>query len=90
MDGSSYQLGHRLGTVAVEDPLTREKVVKSKVLLLYTGGALGWKVDPQGMTYTVLRIHLSVNGLVFIIPIVLLAIYNFCLLMCDKLNISCS
>ncbi|XP_015778982.1 PREDICTED: L-asparaginase-like [Acropora digitifera] len=47
VDGSSCQLGHRLGTVAVEDPLTHEKVVKSKVLLLYTGGALGWKVDPQ-------------------------------------------
>ena len=39
---------HRLGTVAVEDPITNEKVVNSKVLLLYTGGALGWKVDPQG------------------------------------------
>ena len=39
---------HRLGTVAVEDPITHEKVVNSKVLLLYTGGALGWKVDPQG------------------------------------------
>lgn len=64
VDGSSCHLGHRLGTVAVEDPLTHEKVVKSKVLLLYTGGALGWKVDPQGMTYTVLRIHLSVKGLI--------------------------
>lgn len=56
VDGSSCQLGHRLGTVAVEDPLTHEKVVKSKVLLLYTGGALGWKVDPQG-------IHLDKNNL---------------------------
>lgn len=49
VDGLSYQPRHRLGTVAVEDPLTHEKVVNSKVLLLYTGGALGWKVDPQGM-----------------------------------------
>lgn len=36
----------RLGTVPVEDPITHESVVNSKVLLLYTGGALGWKVDP--------------------------------------------
>ena len=35
-----------LGTVPVEDPITHESVVNSKVLLLYTGGALGWKVDP--------------------------------------------
>lgn len=36
----------RHGTVPVEDPITHESVVNSKVLLLYTGGALGWKVDP--------------------------------------------
>ena len=48
VDGYCHPSRNRLGTVAVEDPLTHEKVVHSKVLLLYTGGALGWKVDPQG------------------------------------------
>ena len=55
VDGCFSPSRHRLGTVAVEDPITHEKVVNSKVLLLYTGGALGWKVDPQGIT------HLSVT-----------------------------
>lgn len=48
VDLCSSSSRHRLGTVAVEDPITHEKVVNSNVLLLYTGGALGWKVDPQG------------------------------------------
>lgn len=39
----------RLGTVPVEDPITHESVVNSRVLLLYTGGALGWKVDPADL-----------------------------------------
>ncbi|XP_068681912.1 60 kDa lysophospholipase-like isoform X1 [Montipora foliosa] len=56
VDGYCHPSRNRLGTVAVEDPLTHEKVVHSKVLLLYTGGALGWKVDPQG-------IHLDKNNL---------------------------
>ena len=50
-DGCLSPSRHRLGTVAVEDPITHENVVNSKVLLLYTGGALGWKVDPQGKLY---------------------------------------
>ena len=45
--GSSSPSKSRLGTVPVEDPITHENVVNSKVLLLYTGGALGWKVDPN-------------------------------------------
>ena len=49
VDGLSSPSRHRLGTVPVEDPITHENVVHSKVLLLYTGGALGWKVDPQGI-----------------------------------------
>lgn len=48
VDGCAGPSRHRLGTVAVEDPITRQKVVNSRVLLLYTGGALGWKVDPLG------------------------------------------
>ena len=44
--GSPSPSKSRLGTVPVEDPITHESVVNSKVLLLYTGGALGWKVDP--------------------------------------------
>ncbi|XP_073250199.1 60 kDa lysophospholipase-like isoform X1 [Porites lutea] len=48
VDGLSSPSRHRLGTVPVEDPITHENVVHSKVLLLYTGGALGWKFDPQG------------------------------------------
>lgn len=56
VDGCFSPSRHRLGTVAVEDPITHEKVVNSKVLLLYTGGALGWKVDPQGF-------HLDKNNI---------------------------
>ena len=55
VDCCSSPSRHRLGTVAVEDPITHEKVVNSKVLLLYTGGALGWKVDPQGKLLTRLK-----------------------------------
>lgn len=47
--GSPSPSKSRLGTVPVEDPLTHESVVNSKVLLLYTGGALGWKVDPADL-----------------------------------------
>ena len=50
VDGSSLSPSKsRLGTVPVEDPITHESVVNSKVLLLYTGGALGWKVDPSDL-----------------------------------------
>ena len=45
--GPSSPSKSRLGTVPVEDPITHENVVNSKVLLLYTGGALGWKLDPN-------------------------------------------
>lgn len=47
--GSPSPSKSRLGTVPVEDPITHESVVNSKVLLLYTGGALGWKVDPADL-----------------------------------------
>lgn len=50
VDGSSLSPSKsRLGTVPVEDPITHESVFNSKVLLLYTGGALGWKVDPSDL-----------------------------------------
>ena len=56
--GSPSPSKSRLGTVPVEDPITHENVVNSKVLLLYTGGALGWKVDPdlEGRLYEVTKI----------------------------------
>lgn len=47
--GSPSPSKSRLGTVPVEDPITHESVVNSRVLLLYTGGALGWKVDPADL-----------------------------------------
>lgn len=47
--GSPSPSKSRHGTVPVEDPITHESVVNSKVLLLYTGGALGWKVDPADL-----------------------------------------
>lgn len=50
VDGGSLSPSKsRLGTVPVEDPITHESVVNSRVLLLYTGGALGWKVDPADL-----------------------------------------
>lgn len=54
--GSPSPSKNRLGTLPVEDPITHENVVNSKVLLLYTGGALGWKVDPdlEGIFYFIL------------------------------------
>lgn len=51
VDGCLSPSRHRLGTVSVEDPITHENVVNSKVLLLYTGGALGWKVGQQGIYF---------------------------------------
>ena len=38
----------RCGSVFVEDPITGREVRKCRVLLLYTGGALGWKICAEG------------------------------------------
>ena len=48
IDGSLSPTKSRHGTESIEDPITHQEVVRSRVLLLYTGGALGWKVDPEG------------------------------------------
>ena len=38
----------RCGSVFIEDPITGREVRKCRVLLLYTGGALGWKICAEG------------------------------------------
>ncbi|XP_048585827.1 60 kDa lysophospholipase [Nematostella vectensis] len=49
---SSFSDSHlsrgRTGTILTKDPVTGESVRKSKVLLLYAGGAMGWKISRAG------------------------------------------
>ena len=42
----------RCGSVFAADPLTDKEVRRSRVMLLYTGGALGWKIDDGGSIWS--------------------------------------